>query len=223
MPNPYSEWAFDASQNTPAELVSRDAQAIDDLVDGSHSRGVFVNGLAVDLNTLDVYPVTRIDNNPNPGLFERSSETVAYATGDGGLLYEITGVYTELSLAGQQSNALPLAEASSLAFLNGGLFFDDGGGDVLYASSEIDRANYSIFGVQGNIIGASFTINIRDASASEHAFDNTQWDSFFSAFFDHVIQAGNELGTANSAIAAATNSTEVQAALDAILPPNDTL
>ena len=222
MPNPYNEWAFDASQNTPAELVSRDARAIDALVDGSHSRGVFVNGLAVDLNTLDVYPVTRIDNNPNPGLFERSSETVAYPTGDGGLLYEITGVYTGRSLADVKTAAFITSAGNSLAFLNGGFFFDDGGSD-LYFSDDIARDNYSVFGVQGNIVGVSFSINIRDASRALHSFNNAQWQAFFNAVFDHVIQARDELVAADLSIIAAVDNAEVQAALDAMSPPNDTL
>ena len=102
MAPPYNEWAYDPAQASPAQLVSTNNRDIDALVEGSHSNGVYVNGSASGLNDFDAYPTTRIDNNPDPSFFARSSELTAYVAGDGGLLYEITGVYTELSLAEQK-------------------------------------------------------------------------------------------------------------------------
>ncbi len=223
MPNPYFEWAFDASQNTPAQLVSNDHQEIDALVGGSHSRGVYQDGFAINLNGLDVYPTVRIDNNPDPLFFERSSETTVYISGDGGTLYQITGVFTELPLTTQKASALPVADAQFQAFFVGGFFFDDGGGSVLYGNNATETVLYTEAGVQSNMVGAAFTISIRDAADVLHNFNSAQFQDFFEALFNHTVQAFDELETAVLSIASATNVTEIQAALDAMSPPNNTL
>jgi len=225
MAAPYSEWAFDPGQASPAQLVSKNDRAIDALVDGDHARGTYVNGSAGNLNPLNVYPVQRVDVNPDPLFFERSSEIVAYIAGDGGLIYEITGVYTELSLAEQKGNAIPQAETNSVAFLNGGFFYDDGGagGLDLYDTDPPLRSLYAEIGVEANGVGGSFSVDIRDAGSVNHSLNDTKWHELYTEFFNHIVAAKEEGDAAALEIVAATNLAEIEAALAAMSPPNNTI
>jgi len=223
MAPPYSEWAFDPAQATPAQLVSRSTAAIDALVDGDHSSGTYVNGTAGALNVLDVYPTVRIDNNPDELFFERSSETVAYVAGDGGLLYEITGVYTEKSLAEQKAVGLSEASENSIAFLNGGFFFDDGGGNDLYDTDPALRSLYAEIGVEAVAVGGGFSVAVRDAGSINHNLNSTKWAELYTEFFTLIVAAKEEGDAASLEIVAAANLAEIQAALAAMSPPNNTL
>ena len=225
MPNPYNEWAFDAAQASPAQLVTKDTDALNALITGQLSPAGYIDGSIMALNALDVYPTIHIDVNPDPLFFERTSETVAYVAGDGGTLYEITGVYTELSLSAQKGNSFQQADINSAAFLNGGFFYDDagGGGADLYDSDAATRSLYAEIGVEAVAVGGAFMIDIRDAGSVNHSFNNVKWLEAYNAFFNHIVLAKEEIDAAKLEIVAASNLAEIEAALAAMSPPNNTI
>ena len=223
MPNPYFEWAYDAGQVSPAQLVTTNTNALNALIDGTLSRNAYVKTSATTLNDLDVYPVIRVDNNPDPAFFERSSETTLYIAGDGGQLYEITGVYTELSLGTQKGNAFPLAQQNAVAFLNGGFFYDDGGGTELYDTTPELRSLYAEIGVEAVAVGGAFAVAVRDAGSGLHNFNSTKWAEAYTQFFELIVAANEEQVEAELEIVGALNLAEIEAALAAMSPPNNTL
>ena len=223
MPAPYSEWAYDPAQASPAQLVTSEHDALNVAGSVSLSRGSYVNGDITALNDLDVYPTTRIDNNPDPAFFGRSSETVAYIAGDGGTLYEITGVYTELSLAEQKNNGIVQSQRNAIDFLNGGFFYDDGVGNELYDTDPELRSLYAEIGVEAVAVGGAFNVLVRDAGSGSHNLNNVKWAELYTEFFNLIVAANEEGVEAKLEIVTATNLAEIEAALAAMSPPNNTI
>lgn len=222
----FNEWAYDTGQNVPAQLVSTDDREIDALVIGSFSTAVYTDGEVSALNDLDVYPTSRVDEShdvfdtPNP-------IQITYVASGGGLLYEIRQTYTVGSPTLEQEKVIgaEAAAAKSLLYLDGGFFHDDGagGGSVLYDSDEVSRFNYTVIGVQANIVGTPFVVSIRDSASVQHSWNSAQWQDFYNSFFTHVIFTRDNFEAAILAIDVAADSAAIQAALDNIPPPNDTL
>ena len=223
--------AYSFGEVLPVEVVTNNNNTIVDLIERdfnvSVGAGLIDQWTTIEKNVYDTFPLIEIidphapEDTANPLI----TEFVAF---EGGTAYQTTQTYTPFvpvppTLDETKATGLVQAQVNAQAFLDGGFFFDDGGGSVLYDSDEFSRSNYTTFGVQGNIIGDSFTISIRDSALNLHAFNNAQWEGFYNAFFDHSIQSRDDLETAQLAIIAATTEQEVQDALDAMPPPNDTL
>ncbi len=222
--------AYSFGQTLPVEIVTDDNNVIVELIERdfgvSVGAGLIDEWTTVEKNVYDVFPLITIvdphtlEDTPDPLI----TEFVAF---EGGTAYQTTQTYTTFvpTLEDQKAQGAVDAAAKSLLFLNGGFFHDDGagGGSVLYGSDTVDRADYSVIGVQANTVGTTFVFIIRDAVFGQHSWNSAQWQDFFNSFFNHVILARDDLEAALLAIDAAIDEQGIQDALDNIPPPNNTL
>jgi len=223
--------AYSFPQLVPAELVTNNNDDIVALIERDYGvsvgSGLIDQWTTVEKNAFTVFPQILIDD-PHGAQDTPNPPTITYESFEGGLAYQIRTTYTAFIPVPptlEQEKAIGAVEAvdKSLLFLNGGFFHDDGagGGSVLYDSELVDRNDYSVFGVQGNIVGTPFVILLRDSAKVQHNWNSAQWQDFYNSFYNHVILARDDLEAALLAIDAATNEQEIQDALDNIPPPNN--
>jgi hypothetical protein len=222
--------AYSFGQVLPVEVVTSNNDSIVDLIERdfgvSVGAGLIDQWTTVEKNVYDVFPLIAIDD-PHGELDTPDPLVTEFVSFEGGTAYQTTQTYTAFvpTLDDLKAQGALDAAAKSLLFLDGGFFHDDGdgGGSVLFNSDTVDRADYSVIGVQANTVGTTFVFIIRDAGFGQHSWNSAQWQDFFNSFFNHVILARDDLEAALLAIDAAADAQDIQDALDNIPPPNNTV
>ncbi len=220
--------AYSFGQIVPAELVTGINEDITALIkrdyDVSVGAGLLDQWTTVEKNAFTVFPAI-LDDDPHDPLDIPNAPVITYQAFDGGTAYHTHQTYTTFvpTLDEEKADGTTEAASKSLLYLDGGFFHDDGAGSVLYDSEEVDRFNYTVIGVQSNIVGAAFTVLLRDSALAQHNWNSAQWEDFYNSFYNHVIFTRDNLEAAVIAIDAAADSAAIQTALDTIPPPNNTL
>ncbi len=221
----WSEWAYSNDQSVPGELVSRNTNAIDELVQrdggGKHGQGVYKTGSAADLNTFNVYPVVRV-HDPHSATDIPDTPAETYEDQDGGKVYQISQSYTAAppppppTLDEQKAAVSGLAHQKRTNYLNGGFEHLT----VLYESGSDHRDSLAAYGAQAGLTGGAFSTGWPTADGAVTNFpDKASFEAFYNDYYLHLETVRSVLVTALAAIVAATDSAGIQAALDAMPDP----